>query len=208
MTKLRLFSMLTLAGALLLPASAAVAQGESTESAASEAGMAAEDPRLVELGALIPSALAGLPLDENLQLATGEQLMSVMRPEEVAVLDELLAATDRTAADYAAAATALEVTAEQIVYIQAHRIAGVEAAETIDAWVDILSLSVGEPQVSEDSVGGRPVTLMSDAANPEAPRLHMFPALDVVWMMWTDDEVLVGAAIDAVEAVGPEPPAG
>ena len=168
--------------------------------------MAAEDPRLGELEALIPSALAGLSLDENLQLATGEQLTSVMQSAEVAVLDELLAAKGKTTADYAAAATALEVTEEQIVYIQAHRIAGVEAAEAIDAWVQILSLNVAEPRVSEDSIAGRSVTLMSDAANPEAPRLHMFPARDVVWMMGTDDEVLVSAAMDEVAAVGGEVP--
>jgi hypothetical protein len=208
MTKLRPLSIVALAGALLLPASAALAQDEAAASAAPEPSLATEDSRLDELERLIPSALAGLPLDENLQLATGEQLMSVMRPEEIALLDELFTSTGRTSADYAAAATALEVAGDQIVYIQAHRIADVEAAETIDAWVAILSLHVAEPLVGEDSIGGRMVTLMSDGANPGAPRLHMFPARDVVWMMWTDDEILVGATMDAVEAAGGEAPAG
>ncbi len=204
MTKLRLLSTIALTGALLLPAAVVLGQDESVESAAPEATLAADDPRLTELEALVPPALAGLPLGENLQLATGEQLAEVMQPEEAAVLGDLLEANEATVADYAAAATYLPVTDTHTVVIQVHRIRGVPAAETIDAWVEILSMNVEDPKSSEGYIAGRAVTLMSDASNPDAPLLHMFPAGDAVWMMWTNDTALVETAMDEVGADGAE----
>lgn len=201
MSKLRLLPAVALTAALLLPAGAALAQDDAAEATAEPAASApAADPRLTELAALVPTVLAGLPLDENLRLATGEDLATVMSPEEVAVLDDLLAANGASLADYAAAATWLPITDTEVVVIQAHRVAGISAADTIDAWVEILSMSTTEPQVAKGSVAGRQVTLMSDAANEAAPMLHMFSAEDVVWMMWADDELLVEEAMDQVGA--------
>ena len=200
MPKLHLLSSLALTATLLLPGAAALAQDEATGSAEPDAAIAADDPRLQELEALVPPALAGLPLDENLQSATGEELAGVMSPEELAILEDLLMENGKTLQDYAAVATWLPISDQQVVVLQAHRIAGVEASQTIDAWAEILSLSLTDPQVSEGFVGGRTVTLMTDSANEAAPLLHMFPALDVVWMMWADDEVLVEEAMDQVGA--------
>ncbi len=68
-----------LAAALLLPAAATYAQAEveadasvAPEAVAPEA-VAGDDTSLDELRALVPENLAGLPLRENLQVATGEQ---------------------------------------------------------------------------------------------------------------------------------------
>jgi hypothetical protein len=152
----------------------------------------------------VPTALAGLPLDENLQLATGEQLATVMSPEETSVLEALLEANGAALADYAAAATWLPLSETDIVVIQAHRIAGVPAAQTLDSWVEILSLSTTEPEVTEASIAGRTITRMSDAANEAAPPLHIFSAGDVVWMLWSDDPLLVEEAMDEVGADGGE----
>lgn len=200
MIKLRLLSTIALAATLLAPAATVLAQDESAVSPAPEATLATEAAGLAELEALVPPALAGLPLRENLQLATGEQMAGVMEPQEAAMLSELLAAQGKTVADYAAAATYLAPSETQIVYLQAHRIVGVDAAETIDAWVAILSAYPQEPETGEAIINGRPVTVMSDAANPQAAALHMFPVGDVTWMIWTDDEVLVAAAMDEVGA--------
>jgi hypothetical protein len=200
MIKLRLLSTIALAGTLLAPSGAVLSQDETTVSPAPDATMAAETVRLAELEALVPPALAGLPLRENLQLATGEQMTSVMEPQEAAMLDELLALQGKTVADYAAAATYLAPSDTQIVYLQAHRIEGVDAALTVDAWVEILSAYPQEPETDEVIIEGHVVTVISDAANPQAARLHMFPVRDVVWMIWTDDEVLVAAAMDEVGA--------
>ena len=204
MTRLRLLPTLGLAGALLLWGGPVTAQDEADESGAPEATIVADDPRLGALEALVPPALVGLPLRENLQLATGEQMVEVMQPQEATVLRELLEASGLTVADYAAAATYLRLNGTRLVDIQAHRIADVEAARTMDAWVEILSMSVAQPQVDEGVIGGRQVTLMSDTASEAAPVLHMFPAGDVVWMVWTDDAALVEATMDAVGADDPE----
>ena len=200
MIKLRPLSTIALATALLMPTGAALAQDETAVSPAPEATLAADAARLAELEALVPAALAGLPLRENLQLATGEQMTGVMQPQEAAVLDELMAEEGKTVADYAAAATYLAASESQVIYLQAHRIAGVDAAATIDAWAEILSTYLGEPRIGEVVVNERPVTVMSDAANPEASPLYMFPVRDVTWMIWTADEVLVAAAMDEVAA--------
>lgn len=193
---------LTLATALLLPTSVAVAQTDTgASSPAPDTPTAVPDARVEELQALIPPALAGLPLGDNLQTATGEQLLSVMTTDEQALLEGLLEANGKTAADYAAAATWLPVSETQRAVIQAHRIEGVAAADTIDTWVEILSLNVVEPRVSDGFVAGRPVTIMADASLPEAPLLHLFPAGDVVWMMWADDEALVQDAMEQTEAL-------
>ena len=202
-----------LAAVLLLPAAATSAQGDGADaspvpvasmaavaSAMPVASPSALDSRLTELEALVPMSLAGLPLDENLVMAAGEELLGVMSPQEVALLQDLFAAHGVSAADYAAAATWVPLTDSAIVVLQAHRIAGLPAAEAVDAWVRILSLSMTEPRVTEGIVDGRSVTVMTDAANPGAPRMQMFPADDVTWMMWADDQLLVKEAMDKLGA--------
>lgn len=204
MSKVRLFSSVALAAALLLPTAVVSAQEDAEASAAPGASAPAVDTRLPDLEALVPTALAGLPLDENLQLATGEQMATVMSPEEMGVLEAMLEGNDAVLTDYAAASTWLPLSDTDVVVIQAHRISGVPAAQTLDPWIEILSLSTTEPEVTEISVAGRAVTRMSDAANEAAPPLHLFPAGDVVWMLWSDDLLLVEEAMDEVGADGAE----
>ena len=114
MTKLRLLSAVTLAAALLLPTGAVVAQDDADASSAAEATLATDDPRLAELEGLLPPALAGLPLGDNLTLATGEELVSVMQPGESDILLALLDEHGKTTADYAAAMSWLPVTDSDI----------------------------------------------------------------------------------------------
>jgi hypothetical protein len=205
MTKLRLLPILALSATLLLPSVAAVAQDEATEaSPAADATMAVDDDRLAELEALVPMVLAGLPLTDNLRLATGEELASVMSPEEVAVLGALLEANGKTVSDYGAASTWLPITDTDIVVIQAHRIRGVDAEQTKAAWVEILSMGLEEPQIADGFIGGRPVTLVSDGAHPEVPLLHVFPARDVMWMVVAADQAIVEEAMKAIDASAAE----
>ena len=204
MPKVRRLSSVILAVSLLMPGGAAWAQEGADVSAAPEASALAADPRVSELEELMPATLAGLPLDENLRVATGEQMARIMAPAEVALLESLFQANDATTADYAAASTLLPISPGQGVVLMAHRIADVPAKETLETWVEILSLSTGEPEVSDAVIAGRKVTLMSDAANEAAPLMHMFPAGDVVWMLWTDDPLLVEEAMDEVGADGSE----
>lgn len=201
MMKLRLLPTVALAAALLLPSGATLAQDEAPEALPdAAASMTADDPRLAELEALVPPALAGLPLGENLQLATGEELQAVMTEEEAAILDEMLTTNSRSWSDYAAATTFLPVTDADVVVIQAHRVAGIDASQTIDAWIEILTMGLGEADVAEGYVAGRQVTLVTDKSRPEVPVLHMFPAGDVVWMVVTVDEAFVEETMEAVDA--------
>jgi hypothetical protein len=219
MTNRRLLSIVALSAAALLPAGPVLAQTASPEvslgpgasapiessPAASEApptASAIDDERLAELEALVPSALAGLPLGDNLRLATGEELIAVMSEEESAIIGELLDSNDKTVADYAAAITYLPLSGDDIVVIQAHRINDVPAARTIDTWVEILTRSMAEPTVSDGFIGGRAVTLVSDAAGPDMPLLHLFPNDDVMWMMVAADQGLVESFIDSIRARG------
>ena len=201
MAQHRLLLASALASLLLLPAAAAAA---ADDGAAAGAGPTASstvvDPRISVLKALVPTSLAGLPLDENLVLATGEEMLGLMSSAEVALLQALFAAHEVSAADYAAAATWVSIAGTDDIVLQAHRITGVPAAATTDVWVRILSLNATEPTVSQVVLDGRPVTLMTDAANEAAPPMHMFPAGDVVWMMWADDQMLVQEAMDRVAA--------
>jgi len=199
MTKFRLLSTMTLTAVLLLPSGAVVAQDDADASPAPEATMAVDDPRLAELEALIPPALAGLPLGDNLVLATGEELVSVMKPEESDILLALLDEHDKTTADYAAATTWLPISDSDVVVVQAHRVAGVDASETIATWVEILSLGLEEPDIAEGFISGRPVTLVSDASRPEVPLLHLYPAGDVMWMIVAADQAIVEEAVGAVD---------
>jgi hypothetical protein len=201
MTKLRLLPTLALSAALLLPASAAFAQDEAPDASPdAAASMTTDDPRLAELEALVPPALAGLTLGENLQLATGEELRAVMSEGEAAVLDEMLTANGRSWSDYAAATTFVPITGSDVVVIQAHRVAGIDASQTIDAWLEILAMGLGEADVAEGSIAGRAVTLVTDKSRPEVPLLHMFPAGDVVWMVVAVDEAFVEETMEAVGA--------
>ncbi|MEA2025371.1 MAG: hypothetical protein U9O18_01635 [Chloroflexota bacterium] len=205
MIKLDLLSAMALTAALLLPSGTALAQdGSTTPDPATGAAMTAEDPRFAELEALVPPALAGLPLGDNLVFATGEELLDIMQPEESAILEEVLEANGKTPADYAAATSWLPTSESDIVVIQAHRIAGVDASETMEAWVEIVSVNLDDPQSAEGFIAGRPVTLVSDASSPEVPTLHLFPAGDVMWMIIAADEAIVEEAMGAVGAEGDE----
>ena len=197
MKKLRLLPILALTAALVLPGGAAFAQDESADPSPA-AEETADDARLTELEALVPPALAGLPLDENLQLATGEELATVMSPEEAAVLGDMLEANGATIEDYAAATTWLPITDTDVVVLQAHRVTGVDASQTVDAWVEILSMGMTEPQAKEGFIAGRAVTLVSDAAQPEVPLVHLYPIFDVMWMIVAADQALVEEAVNTV----------
>ena len=206
MTKLRSLPALALAAALLLPAATALAQDEASVSPGPDATAPSQDPRFTQLAALMPESLAGQVLADNLTLATGEQLFALMRPEETAVLQRVLDTTGTTVADYAAATTWLPVTATDVVVVQVHRIGGIDAAATLDAWVEILTINLAEPQVSEGSVAGLPVTFVSDGSAPEVPKLHLFSAGDAIWMVVAADQAIVEEAVAAVAAG--EPAAG
>ncbi len=205
MTKTRLLPVLVLVAALLLPSGATLAQDDSTApDPTADASPAAQDPRFAELEALVPPALAGLPLGDNLVFATGEELFDIMPPEDSAILEGVLEANGKTVADYAAATTWLPTSDSDIVVVQAHRIAGVDASETVGAWVEIVSVNLEDPQSAEGFIAGSPVTLVFDASSPEVPTLHLFTAGDVMWMIIAADKAIVEEAMGAVGAEGGE----
>ena len=197
MPKPHLLPTLVLAAALLLPAAAAHAQDEAADTPVPEAAVAA-DTRLDELRALVPENLAGLPLREELQLATGEGLADVMTEDERTVLVGMLQANGKTFAEYAAASATLSITDDDIVVVQAHRVSDVDASGTVEAWVEVLGLSAGEPLIDKEVIAGRDVTIVSDAARPDFPQLFLFPAGDVVWMVVAADRALVDEAVDVL----------
>ncbi len=198
MNTTRLLPTLVLSAALLLPSATAIAEDDGAETAQGADATAVAPDSIAELKAIMPSELAGLELAENLQLASGEQLFSVMRQEEAALLLEVFDANDKTVADYAAATTLLPVSESDIVIVQAHRIAGIDAAATIETWVAVLSVKLQEPVVARSDIDGRAVTLVSDATRPEVPLLYLFAAGDIVWMIVTADQSIVAEAMDAV----------
>jgi hypothetical protein len=189
---------LVLSAALLLPSTTAIAEDDGAETAQGADATAVAPDSIAELEAIMPSELAGLELAENLQLASGEQLFSVMRQEEAALLLEVFDANDKTVADYAAATALLPVSESDIVIVQAHRIAGIDAAATIETWVAVLSVKLQEPVVARSDIDGRTLTLVSDATRPEVPLLYLFAAGDIVWMIVTTDQSIVAEAMDAV----------
>jgi hypothetical protein len=204
MPKLHALSLLTLSALLLSPSGTVLAQDDEADpSPVSAVAAPLVDPRLGDLVGLLPQALLGLPLGAELRLVTGEGLAAGLPPGELAVIEALLEAEDKTLADYAAASTRLRPSDTQVVFIEAHRLAGVDAARTIDAWVEIYSMNVTDPRVVEGFVGGREVKLMTDAADERVPTLHLFPADDVAWMMWASEQALVDGAIEELEAGPP-----
>ena len=201
--KLHSLSALALTATLLLPVGTATAQDDAVASAGPDAVATDQDPRLTELLALLPTELAGVSLADNLTLATGQQLFALMRPEESAIIQGVLDAGGRSVADYAAATTWLPVAATDVVVVQAHRITGVDASATVDGWVEVLTVNLADPQVSEGLVAGRPVTFISDASAPEVPTLHLFPVGDVTWMIVAADQAIVEQAMAAVGSAEP-----
>jgi hypothetical protein len=202
-------SLLTLALAatvLLLPAAAAAQEDATAAPTVAGATPPAAGTPISELRALMPDVLDGKPFLENLQVATGEELVGVMRPEEVRIIEGLLEESDRTLAEYTAASAWLPFDDIGIVVLQAYRIAGVDAPATIDTWIEMLSINLIDPVVEAGSVAGYPVTLVSDTTAPDVPLLYLWPSGDVVWMMVTADaslveEVMTGVgADDSVEA--------
>ena len=203
MSKLRLLPIVGLAIVLLLPMAAAQAQ-EDVETSAQPATLeAVEDTRIEELTALVPENLAGLPLRENLQAATGEQLAEQMSDDERAVFEAMLSANGKTLGDYAAANILVPITDTDFIVVQPHRVSGIDAHATIDAWVEILGLNAEQPRVVEQVIAGRDVSLVSDDARPDFPLLHLFAGADVVWMVVAEDEALVEEAVRTLTATAP-----
>lgn len=198
MTPSRLLAGLLVACCLLLSTDVARAETGADTSAAPIEWPAAIDPRLEEMMAMMPAELAGLSLDEHVQAATGEQLAGVMQPSEVALLDELLVTSGKSLDDYVAASTWLTVGESLALVLQAHRIAGVDAAATVDGWVAILSQHLSRPEAGSRTVAGRELTTLADAAAPELPLLYLLPAGDVLWMIWTGDGAMAETAVLAI----------
>jgi hypothetical protein len=201
MTFLRRLPPLALAAVLVVPGATA-AQDETAEPTAAvvEDVKDVEDARVAELRALVPEQLAGIPLREELQIATGEQLAGQMSDDEHAVFEAMLAEQGRSLADYVAANVYLPITDAQAVVVQAHRVDGIDASETIEGWIDILALNAERPRRVAASVAGREVVLVSDDAHPDFPPLTMFAAADVVWMVVSENEALVEEAVRALSA--------
>ena len=197
MTMLRRLPLLALATALLLPG-AVTAQDATAEPSATP--VAVEDTRIAELLALVPEQLAGIPLREDLQIATGEQLAGQMSDDEYAVFEAMLVEQDRSFADYAAASLYLPITDTQVVVVQAHRVDGIDASRSIDGWIEILGLNAEQPRVVATSIAGREVVLVSDDGSPDFPPVTMFAAGDVVWMVVSANEALVEEAVRALPA--------
>jgi hypothetical protein len=128
--------------------------------------------------------------------------MAVMKPEESDLLLAMLDENAKAPADLAAATTWLPVTDTDIVVVQAHRVDGIDAAATVDAWIELLSLSLEEPVIAQDVVGETTVMLVSDATRPEVPLLYLFPAGDVMWMVVADEVAIVEEAVAAAAATG------
>jgi len=200
MTKTRLLPVMALALTLLLPGPAALAQDEPAETANDT--IASDDPRLAELEALVPPALSGLPLRENLRLLTGEEALAAMSAEEAALVQAMLDENGKTTADYAAAATFVQTSATDVVILQAHRIEGLDAATAIDTWVQMLSLGLTEPESAEGFISGRPVTLLSDGADPDVPLIHLYPTLDTTWLMAAADQAILEEAVEEISEPG------
>jgi hypothetical protein len=200
MPKLRLLSAFGLSVALLLPVPAAHAQEGVEASPEAATTEAIEDTRISDLTLLVPENLAGLPLRENLQVATGEQLLGEMSADERAIFEALLTANGKTITDYAAANAIVPITDTDFIVVQPHRISGIDAAATIDAWIELLDLDAQEPRVTEQVIAGRDVTLLSDDARPDFPLLHLFAAADIVWMVVAEDDSLVEEAVRTLAA--------
>ena len=200
MTPFRLLAGLLVACCLLLSTDAARAEAGTDTSAAPIASPAAVDPRLEEMVAMMPAELAGLPLDEHVQAATGEQLAEVMQPSEAALLDTLLVTHGKSLDDYLAASTWLAFGESIALVLQAHRIAGVDAATTVDDWVAILSQHLSQPEAGSRTVAGRQLTTLADAAAPELAPVYLWPADDVLWMIWTSDEAMAETAVLTLDA--------
>jgi hypothetical protein len=197
--------MLALAAALLMPAAGATAQdqaeGTGPEVAASPAAV---DPRIVRLEALMPAELAGTPLADSMTFATGEELVAVMRPEEADIVLSMLDEHGKTVSDYAAASTFAPASGTDVIVVQAHRIAGIDASQTKDDWANVLSVSLEDPLVAETSVAGHPVLQVTGASVPDALPLYVFAAGDVLWMVATGDRAVVESAMAVVGADGSE----
>jgi len=196
----RLLAGLLVACCLLLSTDAAGAEAGTDTAAAPIASPAAIDPRLGAIVAMMPAELAGLPLDEHVQAATGEQIAGVMRPSEAALLGALLVTHGKSLDDYVAASTWLRFGESLALVLQAHRIAGVDAATTVDDWVEILSQHLSRPKAGSRTVAGRQMTTLADAAAPELPPVYLLPADDVLWMIWTGDEAMAETAVLTLDA--------
>lgn len=198
--KSRLLSTLALSAALLLPVSAAMAQDEDADASTSpEAATTADVENLEELGAMVPPALAGLPLHENLVLVSGEEFMSLLPDTEAALFTEMLEDNGKTTDDYAGAFTYLNVTDSDVVVIQAHQVAGVQASDLMDDWVAILTADLEDPVVNEGYVAGRSSTFIRDDAAPEVPALQLIPAMETMWMMVAADQALVEEFVESLD---------
>ncbi len=203
MPKLRLLPAFGLSVALLLPVAAAQAQEDVETSPEAATAAAIEDTRIGDLTLLVPENLAGLPLRENLEVATGEQLLEQMSADERAVFEALLTANGKTISDYAAANALVPITDTDFIVVQPHRITGIDAAATIDRWLEILDLNAAEQRVTEQVIAGRDVTLISDDARPDFPLLHLFADADIIWMVVAEDDSLVEEAVRTLTATAP-----
>ena len=115
----------------------------------------------------------------------------------------MLSANGKTLGDYAAANILVPITDTDFIVLQPHRVSGIDAHATIDAWVEILGLNAEQPRVVEQVIAGRDVSLVSDAARPDFPLLHLFAGADVVWMVVAEDEALVEEAVRTLTATAP-----
>ncbi len=204
MPKFRFPLALALLAVIALP-TATGAQLDAEASTPPASTVASGDTRLAELETIVPEYFAGLPLRENMQSAPGELLASRMDEDERALFEAMLEANDKTLADYAAANVPVRIDESTVIVIQPHRVTGIDAAGTLDAWGRILALDTQRPSIEHAVIAGHDVLIVSDEARPGFPMLHLLAAGDVVWMIVAQDAAVVEEAVRSLSAASAVP---
>ena len=189
---------MALAGALGLAPVAVQAQDDEgpapSEAAPSSAPLESSAPA-GEAVALVPSELAGTPVDpENVVVFRGQEIIE-MNPAAAEQLQAVADATGTSIDDMTQVSAYVEPAEGDLVFFGAVQVSGADAVAVLDVLLALSLETMQEPRVEVVDIEGRQVTVLYEDAAPTVPPTNLIASGDVIWIVQAD-EAYVTAVIE------------
>lgn len=140
-----------------------------------------------ELASLIPTEIAGTPIQTT--TISGDEFGALAEDDDDrAELDAFLGALNRSLSDVSVAFASASIGEEATsLSINAFRVRGAETGALLAGISQLVVADLTSPVIEQATLGGKPVTVISEPGDDAADKTYLYGKGDVVFQVETDD---------------------
>lgn len=145
-----------------------------------------------ELAALIPTEIAGTPIETTSISGPEFAAFAGDDPEGQAELNAFLSGLNRSINDVSVAGASASIGDDSTsLSISAIRVRGADTGALLAGISQFEQSELDTPVTEQTTIGGKPVTVVSDGSDPESSRSYLYGRGDVVFQVETDDQAVL-----------------